>query len=83
MEDPKPPRKKRVDPQQPESVDSRRPGEERTPASAERTDDTEEAEGREIVSRQSPSGDHGPVTNQDEQEKITNADESDVPVNEK
>ncbi len=83
MEVPKPPRKKRVDPQQPESVDSRRPGEERTPASAERTGDMEEAGGRETVSRQSPSADQGPVTNQDEQEKITNADESDVPVNEK
>ncbi len=77
-EEAKPPKKKRSRPRDPESVDGRHPGEERAPASAERTSAIQKgAEEGSSASRESPVGEEGPVTNQDEQEKITNADDSD------
>lgn len=83
-EEAKPPKKKGGRPQNPEVVDGRRPGEEPAPASAERTDAIQqEGEERSSANRKSPSADEGPVTNHDEQEKITNADQSDNAVTDK
>ena len=77
----KPPRKKPAEKRSdPESTEGKRPGERKPPAAAERTD-AEPA----TSPNEAPSADtrQQPVTNQDEQEKITNAEESDLPVAEK
>lgn len=61
----------------PESVDGKRPGENTTPVGSERTDEpaaTDHTSSNEIHIRREP------VTNQDEQDKITNAESSDLPI---
>ena len=76
----KPPRKKvsskRDDP---ETTDGKRPDERPAPAAAERTDGETT---RALEKEDAPSSDRRshPVTNQDEQDKITNAENSDLPV---
>jgi hypothetical protein len=80
----KPPRKKvsskRDDP---ETTDGKRPNERPAPAAAERTDPEPTTKAPE--KEETPSSDRRshPVTNQDEQDKITNAGNSDLPVADK
>jgi len=82
MKEDKPPRKKvSTRRNNPEDMRGTVPGSKETPAAAERTDAESVKQGPPT-----PSGDRDvrrlPVTNQDEQEKITNASESDLPVEE-
>lgn len=77
----KPPRKKPAEKRpDPETTEGKRPGERMAPAAAERTDAEPATSSNETPS---PDTRQQPVTNQDEQEKITNADESDLPIAEK
>lgn len=63
----------------PESIDGKRPGENTSPAGSERTNESV------TTDHASPSTNdthirREPVTNQDEQDKITNAESSDLPI---
>jgi hypothetical protein len=71
--------KKRDDP---EATEGKRPNESPAPAAAERTDTEAPATPEKESSNASDRRSH-PVTNQDEQDKITNAENSDLPVADK
>jgi len=71
----KPPRKKRQFPEQVESTAGKRPDGRQPAAAAERTDAAETAPARDEAA--SVSGQ--PLTNQDEQDRITNATTDDTP----
>ena len=75
-----PPRKRSPRPG-PENTDGRRPGEKHAPAAAERTDP--ESEREPAAPEAGPRAQQQPVTNQDEQDKITNAGASDGPIADK
>lgn len=78
----KPPRKKTTDKRNgPENSEGKRPGERDKPAAAERTDDEPVSEKDETPARSEPAQRQAqPVTNQDEQDKITNAPPNDIPL---
>ena len=78
----KPPGKKSAPKENgPEKTDGKRPGERQPPAGAERTEDELADRDRQAMERNETQRSQ-PVTNQDEQNKITNAENSDVPVSE-
>lgn len=83
-EHPKPPRKKKLNIEGPENPKDNRPDTREQPAAAERTDDaaTDSVPEERAVPDASAS-DRQPVTNQDEQERITNAGSGDRPIPEK
>ena len=79
-----PPRKKFTEKRtDPENTEGKRPGERRPPAAAERTNAEPTTSSDQTPSQPSTDTRKQPVTNQDEQDKITNAEESDLPVAEK
>ena len=82
MQTNKPPRKKKQAPESPANPKDVRPGEREQPASAERTETTPEAEKETRSTPDAPATRREPVTNQDEQDRITNAG-GDRPVPEK
>lgn len=63
----------------PESIEGKRPGENTAPGAPERTDEPATT-GNAAPATAYTKTRREPVTNQDEQDKITNAESSDLPV---
>ena len=80
----KPPKRKRETPERPGNPKDVRPEAREQPAAAERTEDVQpESEKETRATPDASATSRRPVTNQDEQDKITNAGENDVLVNDK
>lgn len=81
----KPPKKgPRSKPNGPEETTGKHPGEREQPAASERTGDTDTQDVTQTPSpEQANTAWRTPVTNEEEQEKITNADGDDLPTPEK
>ena len=67
----------------PESIAGKRPDERKPPADAERTESEPAARVEADAAGSAADRSHQPVTNQDEQDKITNAEEGNLPAIEK